>query len=109
MKIEPMIQQKEGRKMAETIKVGMVSLGCPKNQCDAELMLAKIAKAGFKIVNEAGLADVVVINTCGFIQSAKEEAIEEIMEAINRKNDGINKKIIVFLMNFFPHIFYLCS
>ena len=81
--------------MAETIKVGMVSLGCPKNQCDAELMLAKIAKAGFKIVNEAGLADVVIINTCGFIQSAKEEAIEEIMEAISRKNDGINKKIIV--------------
>ena len=81
--------------MADTIKVGMVSLGCPKNQCDAELMLAKIAKAGFKIVNEAGLADVVIINTCGFIQSAKEEAIEEIMEAISRKNDGINKKIIV--------------
>ncbi len=81
--------------MAETVKVGMVSLGCPKNQCDAELMLAKIADAGYKIVNEAGLADVVVINTCGFIQSAKEEAIEEIMEAINRKNDGINKKIIV--------------
>ncbi len=81
--------------MAETVKVGLVSLGCPKNQCDAELMLAKIADAGYKIVNEAGLADVVVINTCGFIQSAKEEAIEEIMEAINRKNDGINKKIIV--------------
>ncbi len=81
--------------MADVVKVGMVSLGCPKNQCDAELMLAKIADAGYKIVNEAGLADVVVINTCGFIQSAKEEAIEEIMEAINRKNDGINKKIIV--------------
>ena len=81
--------------MAKEIKVGMVSLGCPKNQCDAELMLAKIAEAGYKIVPEAGLADVVVINTCGFIQSAKEEAIEEIMEAINRKNDGINKKIIV--------------
>ena len=81
--------------MGEKIKVGMVSLGCPKNQCDAELMLAKIADAGFKIVNEAGLADVVIINTCGFIQSAKEEAIEEIMEAISRKNDGINKKIIV--------------
>ena len=77
------------------IKVGMVSLGCPKNQCDSELMLAKIADAGYKLVPEAGLADVVVINTCGFIQSAKEEAIEEIMEAINRKNDGINKKIIV--------------
>lgn len=81
--------------MAEKIKVGVVSLGCPKNQCDAEMMLAKIYKAGYKIVDEAGLADVVVINTCGFIQSAKEEAIEEIMEAITRKNDGINKKIIV--------------
>ncbi len=81
--------------MAEKIKVGVVSLGCPKNQCDAEMMLAEIDKAGFALVPEAGLADVVVINTCGFIQSAKEEAIEEICEAINRKNDGINKKIIV--------------
>ena len=79
----------------EQIKVGMVSLGCPKNQCDAELMMDRIRKAGYKLVPEAGLADVVVINTCGFIQSAKEEAIEEIMEAISRKNDGINKKIIV--------------
>lgn len=79
----------------EEIKVGMVSLGCPKNQCDAELMMRKIHEAGYKLVEEAGLADVVVINTCGFIQSAKEEAVEEIMEAINRKNDGINKKIII--------------
>ncbi len=78
-----------------TVKVGFVSLGCPKNQCDAELMMSKVARAGFKLVEEPGLADVVVINTCGFIQSAKEEAIEEIMEAINRKADGINKKIIV--------------
>lgn len=79
----------------EQIKVAMVSLGCPKNQCDAELMMRKIYDAGYKLVPEGGLADVVVINTCGFIQSAKEEAIEEIMEAISRKNDGINKKIIV--------------
>ena len=49
------------------IKVGMVSLGCPKNQCDAEIMMDKIHKAGFKLVEEAGLADVVVINTCGRI------------------------------------------
>lgn len=81
--------------MQNTVKIGMVSLGCPKNQCDAELMLAKITAAGYTLVNEAGLADVVIINTCGFIQSAKEEAIEEIFEAISRKNDGINKKIIV--------------
>ncbi|MDR0198061.1 MAG: 30S ribosomal protein S12 methylthiotransferase RimO [Oscillospiraceae bacterium] len=81
--------------MLNTVKVGMVSLGCPKNQCDAELMLAKIARAGFRLVNEPGLADVVIINTCCFIQAAKEEAIEEIMEAIHRKEDGFNKKIII--------------
>jgi ribosomal protein S12 methylthiotransferase len=78
-----------------TLKVALVSLGCPKNQCDAELMLAKIAKAGFLLVSEAGLADVVIVNTCCFIQSAKEEAIEEILEAVSRKNDGINKRIII--------------
>jgi ribosomal protein S12 methylthiotransferase len=76
-------------------KIGLVSLGCPKNQCDAELLLAKIAKAGYPLVNEPGLADIVIINTCAFIQSAKEEAIEEILEAISRKNDGINKKVII--------------
>ena len=66
-------------------KVALVSLGCPKNQCDAELMLAKVAKAGYRLVTEPGLADIVIINTCCFIQSAKEEAIEEIMEAITRR------------------------
>ena len=76
-------------------KVALVSLGCPKNQCDAELMLAKIAKAGYRLVQEPGQGDVVIINTCCFIQSAKEEAIEEILEAAARKADGINKKIIV--------------
>ncbi|MCL1903311.1 MAG: 30S ribosomal protein S12 methylthiotransferase RimO [Oscillospiraceae bacterium] len=78
-----------------TSRVAVVSLGCPKNQCDAELMLAKIAKAGYRLVVEPGTADVVIINTCCFIQSAKEEAIEEILEAASRKKDGINKKIIV--------------
>ncbi|MCL2019158.1 MAG: 30S ribosomal protein S12 methylthiotransferase RimO [Oscillospiraceae bacterium] len=81
--------------MNNTAKIGIVSLGCPKNQCDAELMLDKIAKAGFGLVSEPGLADVVIINTCGFIQSAKEEAIAEILEAVARKNDRFNKKIIV--------------
>ena len=81
--------------MAEKTKVAIVSLGCAKNQVDAEQMMAKIADCGFTFVQEPGLADIVLVNTCGFIQSAKEEAIEEIMEAITRKNDGINKKIIV--------------
>jgi ribosomal protein S12 methylthiotransferase len=75
--------------------VAIVSLGCPKNQCDAELMLSKIADAGYRLVVEPGQAEVVIINTCCFIQSAKEEAIEEILEAASRKADGINKRIII--------------
>ena len=77
------------------IKVGMVSLGCPKNQVDAEIMLDKIEKAGFQLETEPGLADVVIINTCGFIQSAKEEAIENIDEFLTLKAEGRIKKVIV--------------
>jgi ribosomal protein S12 methylthiotransferase len=69
-------------------RIALVSLGCPKNQCDAELMLAKIARAGYRLVDEPGQADVVIINTCCFIQSAKEEAIEEIMEAVTRREEA---------------------
>jgi ribosomal protein S12 methylthiotransferase len=86
---------KLGNRFSTKEKIALVSLGCPKNQCDAELMLGKIAKSGYRLVSEAGIADIVIINTCCFIQSAKEEAIEEILEAAARKSDGINKKIIV--------------
>ena len=78
-----------------TGKVGMVSLGCPKNQMDAELMLAKIAKAGYEITPESGLADVVIINTCGFIEDAKKEAIENILEFAQLKKEKRIRGIIV--------------
>ena len=78
-----------------SIKVGMVSLGCSKNQVDAERMLYKIKEGGYKLVEDAALADVVIINTCGFIQSAKEEAIETILEFAQLKKEGKIKKIIV--------------
>ena len=77
------------------IKVGMVSLGCPKNQVDAELMLHKLKEAGYQLETEPGLADVVIINTCGFIQAAKEEAIENIDEFLTLKQEGRIKKVIV--------------
>ncbi len=77
------------------IKVGMVSLGCSKNQVDAERMLYKIKDGGYKLVEDAALADVVIINTCGFIESAKAEAIETILEFSQLKNEGRVKKIIV--------------
>ena len=77
------------------VKVGMVSLGCPKNQMDAELMLAKLEAAGFTITAESGLADVVIVNTCGFIEDAKREAIENILEFAQLKKEGQIKKLIV--------------
>ncbi len=77
------------------IKVGMVSLGCPKNQMDAELMLAKLEKAGYEITAESGLADVVIVNTCGFIEDAKRESIDNILEFAQLKKEGQIKRIIV--------------
>ena len=52
------------------IKVGMVSLGCSKNQVDAEIILAKLKKRGYQLHTDSGTCDVVIINTCGFIESA---------------------------------------
>lgn len=77
------------------IKVGMVSLGCPKNQMDAELMLAKLQDAGMQITADSGLAEVVIVNTCGFIEDAKKESIENILEFAQLKKEGQIKKIIV--------------
>ena len=77
------------------VKVGMVSLGCPKNQMDAELMLAKLEAAGFEITAESGLAQVVIVNTCGFIADAKQESIENILEFAQLKKEKQIKKIIV--------------
>ncbi|MBQ9894489.1 MAG: 30S ribosomal protein S12 methylthiotransferase RimO [Ruminococcus sp.] len=77
------------------IKVGMVSLGCSKNLVDSERMLFKLKSRGYQLVTEPGLADVAVVNTCGFIKSAKEEAIETILELGKLKEDGTLKKIII--------------
>ncbi len=75
--------------------VGFISLGCPKNQVDAELMLSKIETAGYNIVDVAYEADVVIVNTCGFVEDAKKEAIDNILEMAEMKNDGTIQKIIV--------------
>lgn len=77
------------------IKVGMISLGCPKNQVDAERMLAIIDKNSFEITDCYDGADVVIVNTCGFIDAAKAEAIENILDMAELKKEGIIKKIIV--------------
>ncbi len=76
-------------------KVSMVSLGCPKNQVDAEMMLYSLREAGFEICSEEAQADAIIINTCGFIEDAKAEAIENILEAAKYKNEGNLKALIV--------------
>ena len=77
------------------IKVGMVSLGCSKNLVDSERMLYKLKSHGYKLVTEPGLADVAVVNTCGFIKAAKEGAIDTILELGKLKEEGTLKKIII--------------
>ncbi len=77
------------------IKIGMVSLGCPKNQVDAEMMMHRLHEAGYTLSHDPALADVVIINTCGFIESAKQEAIEETMEYITLKKEGRIKKLLL--------------
>ena len=79
--------------MAES--VGIVSLGCAKNQVDGEMMLATLEKAGWKVKDDAALADVAIVNTCGFIQSAKQESIDEILELARLKKEGQFKAIVV--------------
>ncbi len=76
-------------------KIGMISLGCPKNQVDAERMLARLDGNGFSIADCYEGVDAVIINTCGFIDAAKQEAIENILEMAQLKEEGIVKKIIV--------------
>ena len=78
-----------------SIKVGMVSLGCSKNLVDSERMLHKLRAHGYELVTEFGLSDVAVVNTCGFIQSAKEEAIETVLEIAKLKAEGTVKKLIM--------------
>lgn len=76
-------------------KVGMISLGCPKNQVDAEHMLALMDAEGWEIVDYVDGCDVVIVNTCGFIDDAKKEAIENILDMVELKEEGVIGKIIV--------------
>ena len=75
--------------------VGIVSLGCAKNRVDAEQMMFQLNKNGFKLTQDPAMADAVIVNTCGFIESAKQESINEILELARLKKEGKIKAIIV--------------
>ncbi len=79
----------------QDISVGFVSLGCPKNSVDSERMLAEIVQAGYIITAETDSADVLIVNTCGFIAPAQAESLGVIRRAVDCKNRGSVKKVIV--------------
>jgi ribosomal protein S12 methylthiotransferase len=76
-------------------KVGFVSLGCPKNLVDSEVMMGQLKEAGYEITNNADEAETLVVNTCGFIESAKKESIDAILEATQMKEAGAAKRVVV--------------
>jgi ribosomal protein S12 methylthiotransferase len=76
-------------------KVGFMSLGCPKNLVDSEVMLGHLRLKGFTITARPEEAEILVVNTCGFIESAKRESIEAILQAAAFKKDGVCKKLVV--------------
>ena len=77
------------------MKVGLISLGCPKNLVDSEVMLGLAQAAGHELVNDASAADVLVVNTCAFIDSAKQESIDTILEMAQHKQNGACRRLVV--------------
>jgi ribosomal protein S12 methylthiotransferase len=76
-------------------KIGFVSLGCPKNLVDSEVMMGRLREAGYEITTDASEADTLVVNTCGFIESAKKESIDAILEAARLKTEGKAQRLVV--------------
>jgi ribosomal protein S12 methylthiotransferase len=77
------------------VKIGLISLGCPKNLVDSEVMLGLAREAGHELTKDASGAEVLVVNTCAFIDSAKQESIDTILEMAGHKKDGACKRLIV--------------
>src|SRR5215470_4187169 len=87
--------QSDSASNAPRKKVGFVSLGCPKNLVDSEVMMGILNSAGAEITNRADDADVIVVNTCSFIDSAKQESVNTILEMAQHKTRGRAQKLVV--------------
>src|SRR5256885_13836976 len=77
------------------MKIGLISLGCPKNLVDSEVMLGLAREAGHDLTQDPSAADVLVVNTCAFIDSAKQESVDAILEMAQLKKDGACQRLIV--------------
>lgn len=76
-------------------KIGFVSLGCPKNLVDSEVMMGQLREAGYEITTDASEAETLVVNTCGFIDAAKKESVDAILEAARLKSEGNCRRLVV--------------
>src|SRR5919198_774331 len=76
-------------------KIGFISLGCPKNLVDSEVMMGQLRQAGYEITNDESAAETLVVNTCGFIDAAKRESVEAILEAARMKSEGKCRRLVV--------------
>src|ERR1700721_1118157 len=96
--LQPAFQEKKPRENPHANrpqKIGFVSLGCPKNLVDSEVMMGLLARAGAELTRRAEDADVIVVNTCSFIESAQQESINTILEMAELKTGGKAKKLVV--------------
>ncbi|MGH9526340.1 MAG: 30S ribosomal protein S12 methylthiotransferase RimO, partial [Terriglobales bacterium] len=81
--------------MSAPVKVGFVSLGCPKNRVDSEVMMGLVTRHGYQITPRAEDAEILVVNTCSFIESARQESVDTILEMAECKKSGRARRLIV--------------
>jgi ribosomal protein S12 methylthiotransferase len=95
MNAERTLSHANDERHVSPMKIGLVSLGCPKNLVDSEVMLGLAAQAGHELTQDPAAADVLVVNTCAFIDSAKQESVDTILEMAQQKASGTCKRLIV--------------
>tara|TARA_Y100000994_G_scaffold249254_1_gene259951 strand:- start:1315 stop:2610 length:1296 start_codon:yes stop_codon:yes gene_type:complete len=76
-------------------KISLVSLGCAKNLVDSEILIGGLKSESYEVINDIHSSDIIIINTCGFLDMAREESVDSILECVNLKNEGVIEKIIV--------------
>src|SRR5258707_1711394 len=86
------------RSLPPRSRVGMISLGCPKNLVDSEIMLGELARQGYEVTADLESAGTVVITTCAFIEEAKQESIDAILEVVGRKGQGVERVLVAGCM-----------
>src|SRR2546427_10551437 len=94
IQVEAATEAAEGAPAAP-VRVGFVSLGCPKNLVDSEVMMGMLAQAGAELISRAEDADVIVVNTCSFIEAAQQESVNTILEMARHKTDVRVRKLVV--------------